>query len=162
MPQQMGFRPSYNEKGASFAPRTVNYISTAAFKKGALVVTGSTGEIDECGADPATVLGVAAQGVSTTPGFLSGNSPTVITGRTYNIPVHLAKDNIFMCRGVNGGTDPVTPTQTHVGEEYGVSKVGDHWVMDIAEVTTLVVHVVGIDLDMNAFLVKFISTVAEA
>ncbi len=144
----------------SGTPNIVSYKYTAAqtFKKGALVVDTAAGTISECGADPAAVLGVAMEGAGTRPGGTGiANSPSYITGGTNNeVSVAIAdRSQVFTCRGVNGGTDPVTPTQTMIGETYGVAKSGDDWVLDIAEVTTMQCEIVDVDIDNKIFFVKF-------
>ena len=67
----------------------------------------------------------------------------------------------FITRAVNGGTDPVAPLQTHIGEQYGVAKVGDDWVIDMAETGAKVVEIVDIfpSDGLNLFEVKFIESV---
>lgn len=126
------------------------------FKKGALVVDTAAGTISECGADPASVLGVALQGAFTGPGNNNADSPVVVTGQSVDCSVALAdRVTVFSCRGVNGGTDPVTPAITNIGEVYGVAKVGDDWVLDLAETVATVCEIVDIDIDNKIFLVKF-------
>lgn len=127
------------------------------FQKGALVIDTAAGTISECGADPATVLGVAMQGAFTGPGNNNADSPTVITGQSVECSVCLAdRSAVFSCRGVNGGTDPVTPLQTHIGESYGSAKVGNDWVLDLAEVAVKQWHIVDIDVDQKVFFVKIL------
>ena len=142
------------------SPRIQRMAVTAAqtFKAGALVLTSAAGTISECGADPATITGVALQDAFSGPGYNAADTPTVVTGRDSDISVAIAtRDTIFSGRGINGGTDPVIPLQTHIGETYGVAKTGDDWVIDFAEVTTMSVEVVDIDLTMgtNMFFFKF-------
>jgi hypothetical protein len=126
------------------------------FKKYALVVDTAAGTISECGADPASVLGVSMQGAFTGPGNNNADSPVVVTGQSVECSVCIAdRSAIFSCRGVNGGTDPVTPAITNIGEVYGVAKVADDWVLDLAETTATVCEVVDIDIDNKIVLVKF-------
>lgn len=130
------------------------------FKTGALVVDTAAGTISECGADPAAVLGVALQGAFTGPGNNNADSPAVVTGQSVECSVALAdRSAVFSCRAVNGGTDPATPTQTMVGEQYGVAKVGDDWVLDLAETVAKVCEIVDIDIDNKIFFVKFLESV---
>jgi hypothetical protein len=62
-------------------------------------------------------------------------------------------------RGVNGGTDPVTPAQTNINEQYGVVKTGDDWVLDLAETVAKVFEIVDIDIDNKIFFCKFLESV---
>lgn len=146
----------------SGTPNTQSIAVTAAqtFKKGALVIDTAAGTISECGADPAAVLGVAQQDAFSGLGYDMANSPTVVTGRSNEIVVAIAdRSQIFTCRGKNGGTDPVTPLQTNIGEQYGVVKVSDDWVLDISETVAVVCEVVDIDVDQKIFFVKFLESV---
>lgn len=142
----------------SGTPNVVAMRVTAAqtFQKGALVVDTAAGTISECGADPAAVLGVAMQGAFTGPGNNNADSPAVVTGQSVECSVCIAdRSQVFTCRGVNGGTDPVTPLITNIGEEYGVAKVGNDWVLDLAETVAKVCEIVDIDIDNKIFFVKF-------
>lgn len=142
----------------SGTPNTQSIVVTAAqtFKKYALVVDTAAGTVSECGADPASVLGVSMAAAFSGLGYDMANSPSVVTGRSAETVIAIAdRSQIFSCRGVNGATDPVTPLQTNIGELYGVAKVGDDWVLDLAEVTTTVCEVVDIDIDQKIFFVKF-------
>lgn len=147
----------------SGTPNVVNYQYTAAqtFRKGALVVDTAAGTVSECGADPTSVLGVALEAAASKPGGTGiANSPSYITGGNSNeVAVALAdRSQVFSCRGINGATDPLTPTQTMIGEQYGVAKVGNDWVLDQAEVTTMSVEIVDIDVDNKIFFVKFMES----
>ena len=127
------------------------------FKRLALVVLDGDGLLTECGADPASILGVALQGAFTGPGYDAANTPTVITGRSNECSVAIANDaTVFSCRGVNGGTDPVTPTATMVNEDYGVVKVGDDWCLDLADAVATRAKIVDIDIDNKVFFVKIL------
>lgn len=152
---------------AKTVPTVRAYTATAAqtFKKGALVVDAAAGTVSEAGADPASILGVALQGAFTGLGYGSANADEIVfaTGREGQVSVAIADRNtVFSARGVDGGTDPVTPLLTHIGEQYGVAKVSDDWVVDIAEVTTKVVEIVDVvnpDRADGFFLVKFLEAV---
>ncbi len=142
----------------SGTPNTQSIAVTAAqtFKKGALLVDTAAGTVSECGADPTSVLGVAQMDAFAGLGYDMANSPAVVTGRSNECVVAIAdRSQIFTCRGVNGGTDPVTPAQTNIGEVYGVAKVSTDWVLDLAETTTTVCEIVDIDIDNKIFFVKF-------
>lgn len=147
----------------SGTPNIINYPYTAGqtFKKGALVVDVAAGTISEFGGGTdAVVLGVALEDAGSRPGNNYGGTVDVTTGTINEVAVAIAdRSQIFSCRGINGGTDPLTPTRTMVGEQYGVAKVGDDWVLDQAEVTTLIVEIVDIDIDNKIFFVKFLEAV---
>lgn len=137
---------------------SVRFTAAQTFRKGALVVDTAAGTVSECAADPTRVYGVAMEAAGSKPGGTGiANSPSYVTGGSNNeVSVAIAdRSQVFTCRGVNGATDPVTPLQTHIGELYGVAKVGNDWVLDIAEITTTVVVVEDIDVDNKIFLVKF-------
>lgn len=142
--------------------QSVAVTAAQSFKKGALVVDVSAGTISEFGGGTdAVVLGVALEPAFSKPGNDMNFSPTVITGgNPTECSIALAdRTNVFSCRGVNGGTDPVTPTQTMVGEDYGVLKVGDDWCLDLAETTTKICTIVDIDIEQKIFFVKFLEAV---
>lgn len=137
---------------------SLKYTAAQTFKKGALVVDTAAGTISECGADPASVLGVAQEDAGSKPGNTGiANAPTIITGGNRDeVSVAIAdRSQIFSCRGVNGGTDPVTPAVTNIGEVYGVAKVGTDWVLDLADAVNTVCEIVDIDIDNKIFFVKF-------
>ncbi len=145
------------------SPNIQSMVVTAAqtFKKGALVIDVSAGTISECGADPSAVLGVAMEAAFTKPGNSMNFSPSYITGGApTECSIAIAdRRTVFSMRGVNGGTDPVTPTQTMVGESYGVAKSGDDWYLDIAETSAKVFKIVDIDIDNKIFFCKFLEAV---
>lgn len=139
--------------------QSIVYTAAQSFKIGALVVDVAAGTVSECGADPAIILGVALQGAATGPGFDNAGTPAVVTGQRNEVSVALCdRLTIFSCRGVNGGTDPVIPLQTHIGETYGCAKVGNDWVLDLAEVTVMQWKIVDIDIPNNIFFVKIRDT----
>lgn len=142
----------------------IQYEPGQVFKNNALVVLNSNGNVQECGADPTSVTGVVLNGAGTLPGFDVANSSqtTVYTGRRTKVSVALAdREQEFSARGVNGGTDPVIPLQSHIGKQYGVAKVADDWVIDISDTTNVVVQITdAIPGDgKNFFLCKFLEAV---
>lgn len=165
MPAQF-FKPSRSLDGSPMAPWGRPYISSATFLIGAPLVTGSTGEVDEWagGTDATPILGISGQPVDSTPGFKMQNSPTIITGRTRNMPVWLGRSNLlFSGSGVNGATDPVLPLLTHIGEEYSLLKDANGiWRIDFADTTTKIVHIEGIDAGTYTFFWRFLTSVIEA
>jgi len=139
---------------------SIVYTTGQTFKKGALVVYVAAGTVSECGADPALVTGVALEAAASKPGWDAANSPSQVTGRVQEVSVGMAdRITTWSMRGINGGTDPLTPTQTMIDEKYGVAKVGEDWVLDQAEVTALVFEVVDIDIDNKIFFAKFLEAV---
>ncbi len=138
------------------------YTTGQTFKKGALLVTVAAGTVSECGADPTKVVGVSGIDAGTGPGFGMSDNITQVTGREQVVSVQIAdRSTVFTCRGINGATDPVTPAITNIQEKYGVAKVGVDWVMDMAETTALVVHIVDVDVDAKIFFVKFLEAVLD-
>lgn len=135
----------------------MQYANGQTFAKGALVKLNSDGTISECGADPALITGIALEAAGSRPGFSAANNPTLVQGGQQVVSVAIAdRTTIFTCRAVNGGTDPVTPLLTHIGEDYGCLKVGTDWVLDIAEVTVKQWRIVDVDVDNKVFFVKII------
>ena len=134
--------------------------SAATFLRGAAVVVDTDGELIECGADPAKIAGFALAGAGTAPGYQAANNPTVITGRQNDVSVALGDANtVFSCRGVNGGTDPVTPALTNIGESYGILKDANGiWTLDIAETTSKSFTIVDVDIDNKIFFVKMVQS----
>lgn len=137
------------------------YKSGETWAIGALMVFDSNGELVECGADPAAVSGVAAQASDTGPGFAMADSPSVITGRALETTIFEANRNtVFSGRGVNGGTDPVTPTQTMLDTKFGVVVDSNGiWCVDISDTSNLVVEIVDIDPIEKIFFFKFLEAV---
>lgn len=145
---------------AAFPVRRGKYKTAETWTKGALLVLDANGELTECGADPTLVSGVALEEPGKGPGFEIAGGVTQVTGRDQEVSYVPADDRvIYSMRAVNGGTDPVTPTQTHIGESYGaLADANGVWTLDIAETTTLVFTIVDIDIDNKIFYCKFHST----
>lgn len=141
------------------APSILAIVATAGqtFKKGALLKQTAAGTVSERTAVGDKCSGVALQDAFSGYGYNAANAPTIITGQSGEVSVAIADAvTVFSCRGVNGGTDPLTPTQADIGVSYGVLKTaGGDWVLDKANVTNLVVEVVDIDIDQKIFFVKF-------
>jgi hypothetical protein len=161
-----GFNYARGRNNAAPRVQSLAYTTGQVFKAQALVVLTAAGEVSECAADPAAVLGVALQGAGTGMGYDLPNSSvtTVVTGRAQEVSVLVADDSTeFYARGVNGATDPVLPLQTHIGEQYGVAKVGNEWVIDFAETTAKVVEITDIvpAPDGSFFVCKILRTVRQ-
>jgi len=138
------------------------YATGQVFKRGAPVVDDVNGQIVETAADPQSIRGIALQDAGTGPGYGLADSTSIVfaTGRAQEVSVAIAdRHTNFTARGVNGGTDPVVPTQTHIGEQYSLAKVGNDWVIDMANPTTPAVEIVDILPELNAFVFKFIESV---
>lgn len=144
---------------ASGMPPTqwLTFDSAATFEEGALLVVAADGELEECAADPVLVNYVSLTPAARGPGFQMGDGITQVTYRANKCSVVPAEKTVtWSMRGVNGGTDPVTPTLTNVGESYGAIKTADgSWALDIAEVTVLVFTIVGVDIDNKIFYCRF-------
>jgi hypothetical protein len=138
--------------------QVMRYTTGQTFIEYALVVLTAAGEVSECAADPTSLLGLSLGGAGKGPGYDMPNagSTTQFTGRAQEVPVAIFNRNtVLSIRGINGATDPVTPLQTNIDEQYGVAKTaGGDWVLDLAETTAKVFEVVDIDTDLNIFLVK--------
>lgn len=160
-------------RGTTGIPNTNSekYKTGEAIVKGSLVLFDANGELTLfAGGTDAVVEGVALEAAGSKLNFgepFSSQTTGVVAGRVQEISYAKAdRETVFLCRGVNGGTDPVTPTQTHIGEKYGVAKDSDgSWYLDIAEVTTLICQIVGIipsqGGQIGLFKVKFLEAVLQ-
>lgn len=118
-------------------------------------VFAAAGLIDECGVNPALILGFALQDGLTNPGFSAANSPTVITGRNNTASVAIANDSTeFMGPPVNGSAVIVTPVVADVGTNYGFTKFGTVWFLDKAK-TAGNARAIITDIDTTNNLVYF-------
>lgn len=135
------------------------------FKPYAVVVNDDDGLLVECADGATSVLGVALEGAFAGPGYDLPNSArtnTLVQGASPNASVAIAdREQEFSARGVNGGTDPVLPLQTHIGEQYGIKKVVNDWVIDFSNVTDLCVEITDIfpAPEGNFFGCKFLESV---
>jgi len=149
------------------APNTLAIAPTAGqtFKIHALVVLDGNGTLVECGANPAKVLGVSGNAAFIGYGLnlADTTASTIITGSGFKsqaVSVMVAdRETIFSCRGINGATDPLTPTLAMKGVKYGVAKVGNDWVLNQADTTNVVVQVVDVEISNKVFFVKFLESV---
>lgn len=163
------FQPARNPGAGVAAPNILSgaYTTGQTFKKGAVLVQTAAGTLSESGADPtADIAGVALEGAGTKPGYDMANSSQIlqVTGRVQEVSYAKAKaGTVFSGRGINGGTDPVIPLQTHIHEQYGVAKTAaGEWVIDLAETTAKVVEIVDIDVDQKIFFFVFIESILAA
>lgn len=146
--------------------QSITYTTGQTFQKGALVVVVAAGTISECGADPATVFGVALEPAGSRPGFDIGHSPSVVTGRRQEVSVLRAnRTTIFSGRMRDPGppvVDPMPPVQTRITETYGVVNLGSsEWVIDFSDITNNVVEILDIDISNNIFFFKFLESVIQ-
>ena len=111
--------------------------SAATFLQHALVKLTS-GEVEESGADPSAILGIAADPTSQSlPGFVTGG----VLGKDSKIGVYIADDNAEFSWPVTGGT----PAAANLGVAYGVVKTSSVWYIDLAETTATVVVITRLD-----------------
>src|SRR5678815_3009941 len=99
-----GFQPARRMGTTVPLVQEIQYATGQTFTDRALVLGNTDGEVEECGADPDAVLGVALNGVGTLPGYNLSNSnvTNVITGRRQKVSVAIADDSQeFTGRGVN-------------------------------------------------------------
>lgn len=160
-----GFNYARGRNNAAPRVQSVAYQTGQVFKAGALLQLTANGEVIESVADPSSVYGIALQGAGTGMGYDLPNSSvtTVVTGRVQEVSVLVVNStDEYYARGVNGGTDPVIPLQTHIGEQYGVAKVGNDWVIDFTETTAKVVEITDIMPEANFFICKILKTVQTA
>lgn len=168
----VGFAPIRRAGGVPVV-RSEKYKDAEAIIKGSLLQLDANGELIVAPADPVIgaggVYGVALEGAGTKLNYGEPFASQTVhaTGRVQEVSVAvLSREQEFVCRGVNGGTDPVTPLQTHIGEIYGVAMaVGGVWYMDIADTTNDVVVVTGIipaqGGQIGLFIVKFLEAVFQ-
>lgn len=147
-------------------PTVEHYPVKAAetFIEGGIVVLDANGELTVCVAGATSVLGVAAAGAFRGRGYELANASQIqqVTGRDSYCPVYLANPNtIFAARGVNGGTDPVTPTATMVDTQYDIGVSSGVFYVNIASSATPAVEVVGINALEKIFYVKFLASVCQ-
>lgn len=164
------FRPARREGTTVPTIRSMKYKTGEAIIEGSLTVTDANGEQTLCGADPVTVRGVALQAAGRELGKAFDFDSQVVarTGYSQNLSIAIAENNVeFSGRMVNGGTDPVAPLQTHIGEQYGVLKTAaNEWVIDQADAVNVVIEITDIveaqGGDPGFHIFKFLDSVQEA
>ncbi len=135
---------------------------SATFARGDFV-TLTNGQIDICGGDPGSMLGIALEAKSGTTGTL--------------IPVLIPRaDDIFFAMMYVDGTpaNNAATRATHVGNEYGILKqAAGVWGVDTSDNTNKIVKVVGMGCDLfslemadgdyyGVFQVKFLIDILES
>lgn len=164
-----GMQPARRTGDATTRVQSGYYATGQTYKKGAILVHNTNGELVEASADPTSIIGIALEGAGTKPGYDVANSSQLVvaTGRVQETSYAVAdREQEFSARAVNGGTDPVTPLQTHIAETYGVLKVANDWVIDMAEVTVKSIQITDIveaqGGDPGFFLFKFLEAKLES
>lgn len=126
------FQPARVPAGMVFDVRFMVTVASpaATFIRGALVVS-TAGLIDTCGADPATITGVALADANSAPGFSAANSPATFTGRTQSVAVAAANAvTIFSGYGTNGSSTRVQFAQADTLVSVGVTAYSSIWTVD--------------------------------
>lgn len=134
-------------------------ISTATFRPYALVVQdvsggANDGKIDECGADPALILGVAMSAA------IDANSPYGYVNAATNltkVPVVVLNTRMTVGLCVGAGT----LVQTDEEKDYGITKLSNgNWSLDRAKVTAGTntrFHVIRVYVDRQIAIGHFIA-----
>jgi hypothetical protein len=154
-----------NTGSATFPVRWIAYTAAQTFKEFAVVVRAAAGTIEEDTTDPDSIVGVALQRAASGHGF---NVPDedrtdVFTGRETKVCVALASPGLveFISEITNAGVK-VTPTQTMVGESYGLVKTGDDWSVDQADTTNTRVRITAIDEERDLVYCEFLAANVSA
>jgi hypothetical protein len=169
MANERHFKPARRQGTVIPAIRHMLYKTGEAIIVGSLTVTDANGEQTLCGADPATVRGVAMQKAGSNPGYEVANDSLVVarTGVVQGISVALADtDQEFSGAMYNAGA-VVAPLQTHINTQYGVVKLASGvWVIDETDTVNVVVEITDIveaqGGDPGFHLFKFLDSVIEA
>lgn len=116
---------------------------------GALVLLDADEELVECGADPAVVLGVAADPAVMSPGL----GETSIKRRVF-----VADQGTLFAMYASAAL-----SQDNLDQPYGVVKTSNVWLVDLAETTADVVRIVRIVQQGNEqyALVRFVQAVRQ-
>lgn len=123
-------------------PNVARYPLAASqtFNAGALVVLDASEDVTECGADPASILGVATV-------------PAEHVIESGYIEVYVADNvTVFAMKGTSN------PAKANINQSYGVVKDGtsNRWEVDLTDTTNTRVKVVDIDTTRNLFFVTFL------
>jgi hypothetical protein len=134
-------------EGSRAEVRRYALASGSTFEAGALVVLDASEEIAECGADPASIMGIA-----------NANAADVVEAGFIEVTVATA-NTVFAATGWDG-TAQDTPAKTDLNQSYGVVKDGAAsrgWEVDTSDAVNTKVKVVDYDTDRKEFLFKFTS-----
>lgn len=131
--------------------RRYDIAASQTFKKGAAVLMNSSEEVAECAADPAAVLGFAAEPAGGSALFSRGDP------ETGGVLVCIAEPHRrFHMQGDNN------PTMDDVNQSYGIAKDADgYWYVDGTDTTNKVVYVHNVDLERNLYEVSVLVGVAQ-
>ena len=111
----------------------------ATFVEGAAVLL-SGGEVEECGADPAAILGFALHDAGALP-----NETRVLVALA-------TAEATFWLQGT------ANPALTDIGAKYGIAKHADgEWVLDKAEAVNTRLSVEDVDLTRNLYEVRVLA-----
>lgn len=159
------FQPARMPGSGAVAPSTQDIVYTTGqtFKKGAVLIFVAAGTVSEAAANPViNIAGIAMDPAASKPGFDPANSTQVlqVTGIQQEVAVALANSQTrFSGRLVSvANGDPTPPLQTHINEEYGVTKQADGtWAVDLDN-TNKAVRIVDIDVDQKIAFFIFLPT----
>jgi hypothetical protein len=132
---------AYNHENYDVGKYTID--SANAGKAGSLCLlnTGDN-EIDECGADPALILGLMTGPYTARTIYPDSKMPVIIL--TSNVVV-------AMCSAT-------TPAVSHLQDDYGIVKLASgNWSVDTGEAVNTRVNVVKVDIAAGIFYVKFLA-----
>lgn len=115
-----------------------NLLSGETFLRGALVYLDGTPECKECGANPTSILGVAAHNAG-------------VSVIDFIDVMHVFKCTEGEKFWMAGSTNPLA---AHVGLMYGVVKASGIWTVNIADTSATRVYVHQIDTTRNLFKVS--------
>jgi len=118
--------------------------ASATFIAGALVFKASDDEIEECGADPADILGIA---------LMPAAQSTLYGGK---VLVAILDPDVIV-----GMSSSTVPAVTHLLDPFGIAK-STHWQVDIGDTSNTRVHVIKIDTTNGIFFVKFMAANLQA
>lgn len=119
--------------------------SGSTFKRGALVLLDGSEDVDECGADPAAILGVAAY-----PGDAADFTTKMLVFKA-------SEGQKFWMSGSSN------PAKSNINQSYGVAKDGDGiWYVDLTDGGNTRVYVHDVDTDRNLFKVSVLAANRQA
>jgi len=107
----------------------------------------SDNEVEECGADPALILGLMTGPYSARTIYPGGKMPVIILD--HNVIVGMCSATI--------------PADSHLTDKYGIVKLSSgNWAVDTTEASAVKVQVVRVDPAGGIFYVKFLPPALQA
>jgi len=104
-------------------------------------------EIEECGADPALILGL-----------MTGNYASRLIYPGSKVPVIVLDPNVIV-----GMCSATVPTDAHLTRKYGIARLASgNWAVDVGDTSAVRVEVFGYDAPKGLFLVKFLPDYLQA